>query len=137
MAQRQAFVPPPDADDDVLDFLASGRPTAPPVPAAAPAPAPVAPPEPQLVTAPAPTQPAARLTRPARAASARRAPAPKAKPAAAAGLKRIGLYVDVPTWAQLKRISLQRAERGLEADFTSIVIEALQAQYPEGRWAKR
>lgn len=82
-----------------------------------------------------PTSPAARPPRVR--ASARRAPAPKAEPAAATGLKRIGLYVDVPTWAQLKRISLQRAERGLEADFTAIVIEALRAQYPEGRWAKR
>lgn len=132
---RQAFTPPDDHDDDVLDFLASGRPAkAPATPVArvastaaaisdAPAPAPRA-----MAPAAAPTPVAPRPRRPPAA------PAAKAEPA---GLKRIGLYVDVPTWAQLKKISLERAERGQAGDFTSIVLEALRAQYPDGRWDKR
>lgn len=130
---RQAFTPPVDQDDDVLDFLASGRPTKAPAPVAlvassaaatsdAPAPRAVAP-------AAAPT-PAAPRPRPPLVAPAAKAEQP-------AGLKRIGLYVDVPTWAQLKKISLERAERGQAGDFTSIVLEALRAQYPDGRWDKR
>lgn len=130
---RQAFTPPVDQDDDVLDFLASGRPTKAPAPVAlvassaaatsdAPAPRAVAP-------AAAPTPAAPRPRRPPAA--------PAAKAEQPAGLKRIGLYVDVPTWAQLKKISLERAERGEAGDFTSIVLEALRAQYPDRRWDKR
>lgn len=45
--------------------------------------------------------------------------------------KRIGLYVDTRRWLWLKRLSVQRAERGLPADFTSIVLEALDDKYPQ------
>lgn len=132
---RQAFTPPDDTDDEVLDFLATGRPPAAP----RPAPAVDAPTVPgtQPVVAPRAMRPAtAPPARASRPAPARRVVAPAPQPASVR-LKRIGLYVDVPTWAQLKQISLQRAERGLDADFTTIVLEALRAQYPEGRWAKR
>jgi len=125
---RHAFTPPDDTDDDVLGFLASGR------PAAAVAPAPVA-----LASAPpAPvSEPRAKAPAASPATRARRSAAGVAKAARPVGPKRIGLYMDVPTWAQLKKISLQRAERGQAADFTSIVLEALRAQYPDGRWDKR
>lgn len=137
MAARQAFTPPDEQDDDVLDFLASGRPAAPaavPVPRVPQVPAVATPPPRSDVPAAAP--PAPRTAPATRARRSVPAPAP-AEPVRPVGLKRIGLYVDMPTWAQLKKIGLERAERGQAADFTSIVLEALRAQYPNGRWDKR
>jgi len=44
-------------------------------------------------------------------------------------IKRIGLYIDTPRWLWLKKLSVQRAERGLPPDFTSIFLEALDEKY--------
>ena len=44
-------------------------------------------------------------------------------------MKRIGLYVGKDRWLRLKQISLQRAEKGLPDDFTSIFLEALDEKY--------
>lgn len=136
MAARQAFTPPDEQDDDVLDFLASGRPAAPaavPVPRVPQAPAVATPPRSDAPAA-APLAPRTTPTTRARRSVPRGAAAEPTRPV---GMKRIGLYVDMPTWAQLKKIGLERAERGQAADFTSIVLEALRAQYPNGRWDKR
>ena len=131
---RQAFTPPDDHDDDVLDFLASGRPAKAPAASGALGASTAA----AINDAPAPRAAAPAVAPTPVAPRPRRPPAaPAAKAEQPAGLKRIGLYVDVPTWAQLKKISLERAERGEAGDFTSIVLEALRAQYPDGRWDKR
>lgn len=129
---RQAFVPPDEQEDDALSFLTSG---APGKPAARPGPqavaAPVAEPEVgESAGAEHRDTPPPRETRRAGAGKVQ----PQPKPVVLPKNKRVGLYVDKSTWATLKRISLERAERGIPHDLTTIVLEALKKQYPSAKW---
>jgi len=153
---RQAFTPPED-DDDILSTLTGAPPThrslrqgtqaEPPRDPARPQSAPGERPSPegallpttQTVTAPLPSAP----NRPGQATSREPSPTtltvsgssrPEPTPSMdmatkKPSIKRIGLYVDESRWLWLKRLSVQRAEKGLPTDFTSIFLEALDEKY--------
>jgi hypothetical protein len=114
---RNAFTPPDDDDDgDILAALTSGPARSTPALSAPPG-------------APARTnvhRPAAERATGSQVAAGRpTAPAAPLKRT----MKRIGLYVGKDRWLRLKQISLQRAEKGLPDDFTSIFLEALDEKY--------
>ena len=125
---RSSFTPPAE-DDDVLNMLAS----------------PARPAGRELRVAPPPSAPAVKAREQAPAA----VPAPRSEAAAAAApvavpvnpegptktpepggaVKRVGLYVDTNRWLWFKKVSVERAAKGLPSDFTSIVLEALDEKY--------
>ncbi len=112
---RNAFTPPSDDDGDILAALTSGPVRSAPTAAAAPA----------RGKTPTPAETT-------RAASGPQVAAPRATAPGAPlkrTMKRIGLYVGKDRWLRLKQISLQRAEKGLPDDFTSIFLEALDEKY--------
>lgn len=151
MARKTSFTPPDDDPEDVLSVLAAApasRPSHPePARAAAAPTGPASAESPERTldeptetpvgeTTTASTPSAASVGNVRRAAGSVAGQVPrrlKARRTATEPIrtaaKRLGLYIDNELWLWLKRLSIERAERGQPADFTSIFVEALDEKY--------